>query len=76
MTLAKCTEVLVALPNKYLQDLQAEQLEWKEQLEALETGKLHIGNPWEGRTEEKMHDLRRKIAEHQSLIERELRKYF
>jgi hypothetical protein len=35
------------------------------------TGQLHIGSPWEGRTAAKIHDLHRKIAEHQSLIEKD-----
>jgi hypothetical protein len=61
-------EAPMALSKEYVEDLRAEQAEMKAQLEAFETGQLHIGNPWEGRTEAKMHDLRRKIAEHQLLI--------
>jgi len=31
-------------------------------LEALEGGNIHIGTPFEGRTEAKIYDLRRQIA--------------
>lgn len=60
----------MALSQEYIEHLRADQLEMKDMPEAFETGKIHSGNPWEGRTEAKMHDLRRKIAEHQLLIEK------
>ena len=37
-------------------------------LEALEAGNVHIGTPFEGRTEAKIQELRRQIAMYQSLI--------
>jgi hypothetical protein len=40
-------------------------------LEALECGNVHIGNPWEGRDDAKIADLRRKIKNLDQLIERE-----
>ena len=49
--------------------LKAKQAEMKDMLDALETGKIHIGNPWEGRTEAKIGDLQRKISDYQLLIE-------
>jgi len=54
----------------YVEDLRAKRLELMDHLAAFETGQLHIGNPWEGRTEAQMHDLRRKIAEYDLLIEK------
>lgn len=53
-----------------VETLKAEQAEMKDMLEALETGKIHIGNPWERRTEAKIGDLRRKISDYQLLIEK------
>jgi hypothetical protein len=38
-------------------------------LEALEGGNIHIGTPFEGRTEAKINDLRRQIAMYQSIID-------
>jgi hypothetical protein len=38
-------------------------------LEALEGGNIHIGTPFEGRTEAKIYDLRRQIAMYQSIID-------
>jgi hypothetical protein len=38
-------------------------------LEALEGGNIHIGTPFEGRTEAKVYDLRRQIAMYQSIID-------
>jgi hypothetical protein len=59
-------EVPIALSQEHVEDLAA----MKDMLEALETGKINIGNPWEGRTEAKIYDLRRKTAEHDLLIEK------
>jgi len=60
----------MALSQEFVEGLRAEQSEMKDMLAAFETGKLHYGSPWEGRTDAKMYDLRRKIAEHQLLIEK------
>lgn len=39
-------------------------------LEALESGNLHVGVPVEGRTEAKIHDLKRQIAMYQSILDK------
>ena len=44
--------------------------EARQMLEALESGNLHVGSPFEGRTEAKIADLRRKIAECQIIKDR------
>ncbi len=49
----------------------AERAEMREMLERLEAGDLHIGNPWEGRDDAKIADLRRKIINLDQLIETE-----
>ena len=51
-------------------EIRAKLAEAQEMLEALQSGKLHIGRPFEGRTEAKMFDLRRKIAEYQSILDK------
>ncbi len=56
--------------REYVDNLKAEQADMIAMLEALEAGKIYIGNPWEGRTEAKMYDLRRKIHDLQLLIEK------
>ncbi len=56
--------------HDHVETLKTEQGEMKDMLEALETGRIHIGNPWEGRTEAKIGDLRRKISDYQLLIEK------
>lgn len=48
-----------------------ERAKMQEMLKALETGNVHVGNPWEGRTEAKIADLRRKISNLDQLIETE-----
>ena len=53
-----------------IDDLRAKRAELADELAALETGQLHIGNPWEGRTEARMHDIRRKLAECELQIEK------
>jgi hypothetical protein len=40
-------------------------------LYGLETGHVHIGNPWEGRTNARIADLRRKISNLDQLIKTE-----
>lgn len=39
-------------------------------LEGLEGGTLHIGAPYEGRTEAKIYDLKRQIAIYQSILDK------
>jgi hypothetical protein len=51
-------------------DIEAKLIEAQEMLAALEGGNLHIGRPFEGRTEAKMYDLRRKIAEYQAILDK------
>ncbi len=48
-----------------------ERADMQEMLDALEGGKIHIGNPWEGRTEAKIAELRHKISNLNQLIESE-----
>jgi hypothetical protein len=43
----------------------------QQMLDDLEAGRLHLGNPWEGRDDAKMAELRRKIKNLDQLIERE-----
>jgi hypothetical protein len=52
------------------QALEAKIAEALEQLEALESGGLHLGAPFEGRTEAKIFDLQRQIAMWQSILDR------
>ena len=44
------------------EDIKDKVAEANEFLKALEGGDLHIGAPFEGRTEAKIHDLKRQIA--------------
>jgi hypothetical protein len=48
-----------------------ERAELQENLEALESGKVYLGNPWEGRVPAKIADLRHKISVLDQLIETE-----
>jgi hypothetical protein len=52
------------------EDINAKLVEAREFLEALESGKLHIGAPHEGRTEAKIYDLKRQIAMYQSILDK------
>jgi hypothetical protein len=61
-------EKLMALT--YVENLWAKRIELQDELAGFETGRLYIGNPWEGRTDAKMRDLRREIAEYDLLIEK------
>jgi hypothetical protein len=61
-------EKLMAL--SYVEGLRAKRIELQDELAGYETGRLYIGNRWEGRTDAKMYDLRRKIAEYDRLIEK------
>lgn len=51
-------------------EIEVRMTEAQEMLRGLESGNLHIGGPFEGRTEAKMHDLRRQIAEYQAILDR------
>ena len=51
-------------------DIKAKLAEAEEFLEGLRSGKLHIGRPFEGRTEAKMADLQRQIAMYRSILDR------
>jgi len=51
-------------------DIIAELAEAREFLAVLESGSVHIGSPFEGRTEAKIFDLNRQIAMWQSILER------
>jgi hypothetical protein len=50
-------------------DIRAKMADAQGFLEALAGGNVHIGTPFEGRTEAKIHDLRRQIAVYQSIID-------
>jgi hypothetical protein len=65
-----CREMTVIVPSEGDEDVNAKLAEAEEFLEALESGKLHIGAPFEGRTEAKMHDLRRQIATYRQTLSR------
>ena len=51
------------------EDLRVELAEAQKLLETLESGKLHVGLPSEGRTEAQIRDLKKKIAMYQSILE-------
>jgi hypothetical protein len=51
-------------------EIRAKLVEAQEMLEALQSGNLHIDHPFEGRTEAKIYDLRRQIAEYQSILDK------
>jgi hypothetical protein len=57
--------------NELVAKWTVERAEIEQMLEALEGGRLHFGNPWEGRDDAKMADLGRKIKNLDQLIERE-----
>jgi ATP phosphoribosyltransferase len=63
-------EALVDTPIKGNDEIRAKLVEAQEMLEAMQSGKLHIGLPFEGRTEAKIYDLRRQIAEYQSILDK------
>jgi hypothetical protein len=54
----------------YVEGLRAKRIELQDELAGYETGRLYIGHRGEGRTDAKMYDLRRKIAEYDRLIEK------
>jgi len=51
-----------------VEDITAKIAEAQTFLEALESGKVHIGAPFEGRTQAKIYDLKRQIATYQSIL--------
>lgn len=57
--------------TELVQKWTAERAEMQKMLEALQSGSVHIGNPWENRTEAKIADLRHKISNLDQLIETE-----
>ncbi len=50
--------------------IEAKIAEAQNLLEGLEGGTLHIGAPYEGRTEAKIYDLKRQIAMYQSILDK------
>jgi len=52
-------------------DIRTKLAESEAFLEGLLSGKLQIGPPSEGRTEAKIADLRRKIADYKSVLDRQ-----
>jgi hypothetical protein len=57
--------------NELVEKWTVERAEMQRMLEDLLSGNVHIGNPWENRTEAKIADLRHKISNLDELIERE-----
>jgi hypothetical protein len=51
-------------------EIKAKLAEAQGHLEALQDGHLHIGHPSEHRTEAKIYDLRRQIAEYESILQK------
>jgi hypothetical protein len=51
-------------------EIEEKLAEARAMLEALHSGDLHIGSPHEGRTEAKIYDLSRQIAEYQSILDK------
>jgi hypothetical protein len=52
------------------EDIKAKMAEANEFLKALESGNLHIGAPFEGRTDAKIYDLKRQVAMWQSILDK------
>ena len=59
------------METQFRMDIEARLAEAQEMLEGLQSGNLYIGQPFEGRTEAKIHDLRRQIAEYQSILDKD-----
>jgi hypothetical protein len=51
-------------------EIETEMASAQAMLDAIEGGQRHIGHPSESRTEAKMHDLRRKIAVYQAVLDK------
>lgn len=60
----------MAYENESDADVQTRISEAEEFLEALRSGNLHIGMPFEGRTEAKIADLQRQISMWRSILDR------
>lgn len=58
------------MPDDYLEGIRARMAENQNFLKALKSGHLHIGAPFEGRTEARIYDLERKIADDKAIIEK------
>jgi len=58
-------------PSGGNRDIEAELAEAQEFLRGLESGNLHIGQPFEGRTEAKIADLKRQIATYEAILEKQ-----
>lgn len=54
-----------------MDDIKAKLAEAETFLEGLRSGDLHIGLPFEGRTEAKVADLRRQVATYRSILSRD-----
>ena len=52
-------------------EIKAKVAQLQEMLEALQNGRLYIGAPFEGRTEVKIADLSRQIAQYQSILDKQ-----
>jgi uncharacterized coiled-coil protein SlyX len=50
-------------------EIEAKLAEALDHLETLESGDVHLGGLFSGRTEAKILDLKRQIAEHQSVLD-------
>jgi hypothetical protein len=57
--------------SELLDKWKTERAEMQKMLESLQSGKVRIGNPWEGRAEAKIAELRHKIGNLDQLIETE-----
>jgi hypothetical protein len=68
--LSTTQEAKMPATRQYVETLRAEQAELITELQALQSGYLHIGNPYEGRTEARIYDRQRKIADYQQIIDR------
>ena len=68
--LAQTMETAVDADPDSDEAIKAQIAECQTFLEALESGNLHIGAPYEGRTEARIADLKRRIAMYQSILEK------
>lgn len=53
------------------EEIRATLARLQEMLDALQSGKFHIGAPSEGRTEAKIADLRRQISQYRSILDKQ-----
>ncbi len=58
-------------PMDVKDEIDATLVKLREMLKALESGDLHIDAPFKGRTEAKVADLRRQIAQYQALLDKQ-----